>query len=400
MDGSHSNGLYSQTYQDTPSWWSVNLNNTYELSGIKIWSSTTPYSPTKYYIFFSELPINFNEIPLLISNPWINYVHVVDGLQDGELIPLLGVNGTSDDPIRANHIKIIKVGNGPLSISEIGVWGDVFDPFLENCYDDIDNDFDGDVDCEDSSCGTKINNVSYTNPSCEVCKDGEICIQDWGASHISLDGGQTWIPVSPYSITCVPDLADGDYSIMIKRESTGCSATYPDLIELRPPIGQPTAHCHNGGLEYGNFDNWDLEVGFIIDGNMDVDFEEALAFWTHYRILASGTAQYGNSLVGTPIIGLPTEGLFFMELLTPNQFVARTNRVTYCFDVTEENSDFHFSWAAVVENGDTDPGSDKDHDGVHAFYRHFIYEVGGPIGIIPIKNFRLDADDFIFKFME
>ena len=100
----------------------------------------------------------------------------------------------------------------------------------EICDDNIDNDGDGDIDCDDADCGQPIiTSVTPVNPSnCQDLDNGSITISANGSNlTYSVDGGTTYQASNAFL-----DLVPGDYDIRIQNTSTGCFIDHTTTITL------------------------------------------------------------------------------------------------------------------------------------------------------------------------
>ena len=91
---------------------------------------------------------------------------------------------------------------------------------IEICDDNIDNDGDGDIDCDDLNCGTpSISSITPSNPSnCPTLDNGSITITASGSNlEYSINGGTTY-----QSSNIFTGLSDGNYTIRIRNTVTGC----------------------------------------------------------------------------------------------------------------------------------------------------------------------------------
>ena len=103
-----------------------------------------------------------------------------------------------------------------------------------NCSDGIDNDGNGEIDCEASVCTPTISLTSTVLPTCPNVKDGSITllvngdVSGAGIPKLSMDGGATYLLADPNDPTTyvINDLAAGAYSFQSYNEMTGCAASF------------------------------------------------------------------------------------------------------------------------------------------------------------------------------
>jgi len=94
----------------------------------------------------------------------------------------------------------------------------------EICNDNIDNDGDGDIDCDDADCGQPIiTSVSPTNPSnCPTLDNGSITILASGSNlEYSIDNGTTYQTSNSFT-----GLSDSDYTVVVRNSATLCLVNY------------------------------------------------------------------------------------------------------------------------------------------------------------------------------
>ena len=112
----------------------------------------------------------------------------------------------------------------------------------ENCTDGIDNNGDGQIDCEDDACGkpTIIDVTVMAPDNCPLATNGTITIIASGANLVySINGGNTFQNARIFT-----DLSPGSFNIVVKNNSTGCTASYPAAVVVPdPPCGEI---CDNG----------------------------------------------------------------------------------------------------------------------------------------------------------
>jgi len=120
----------------------------------------------------------------------------------------------------------------------------------EICDDNIDNDGDGDIDCDDSDCSPVINAVSYGHPdTCPSLNDGTISITASGANlEYSIDNG-----VSYQSSSSFTGLVEGSFTVVVRNSSSGCTVLFDaNPINLNSPVCVEI--CNNGQDDDGDGD--------------------------------------------------------------------------------------------------------------------------------------------------
>ena len=103
----------------------------------------------------------------------------------------------------------------------------------EECGDGIDNDNDGQTDCEDLDCGPRITNVSNSLPSGCTALDGSITISVIGGIppyRYSINNGLSW-QTNGGNYT---NLANDTYIIRVQNADESCTANHSDVDLYNP----------------------------------------------------------------------------------------------------------------------------------------------------------------------
>jgi len=347
----------------TNDWWQVELDSTYYISQVAFHLS--PYSGAFYLIFsFDDLSIEstadfvngelLNET--LLSHVQSNYFEITP---DGATYLSLNI-----PDIPANYITLIPAND--FSVIEFEVDGDSSDfgagtgsgsGFETNddpndgiefgiteCTDGLDNDNDGLIDCDEDRCSVQKVNIIYSDPSCGICNDGNICITAYNTNgQVSIDGGTTWQSIQNGTTKCLSGLAEGVFSIVLKSPS-GCTKTFEVVLSVpRGPLG----YCENGGFEDSSFENWTGGVGTISEGISNENFVTG----RHNLI---NTKDFVDPIVPSINGDLPELGHWIVQLGNDENDKER-ERLKYCFDVDTDNQDFTFYYALVLQ----DPHDDE-----------------------------------------
>ncbi len=101
-----------------------------------------------------------------------------------------------------------------------------------SCSDGIDNNGDGNIDCEDLNCLPFIDDVLVTEPGqCPLLNDGIIeVISGYPNAEYSIDSGLTFQPDPLF-----PELITGAYFVVIRNPVTGCNRSYdPNPVVINP----------------------------------------------------------------------------------------------------------------------------------------------------------------------
>ena len=140
----------------------------------------------------------------------------------------------------------------------------------EICDDGIDNDGDGDIDCDDADCGQPtFTSLSSTDPTnCDALDNGSISIIANGSNlEYSIDGGLTYQNNSTFS-----GITFGSYNVVIQNSATGCTYTYAANPVILAQISCPEV-CDDGidnDLD-GDIDCDDSDCGTPTFNNIDVE---------------------------------------------------------------------------------------------------------------------------------
>ena len=131
---------------------------------------------------------------------------------------------------------------------------------IEMCTDNIDNDGDGKIDCDDSDCAAlTIPAVVATSPVL-VPNDGVILITNLGLGYeYSIDSGMTWQSLNLFS-----NLTGGTYHARVRNTISGCISDFKDnpiILTLLIPIEICVDGIDNDGD--GKIDCADSDCGIL-----------------------------------------------------------------------------------------------------------------------------------------
>lgn len=337
--GTFAEGKATKTDSENTPWWEVQLDDVYALESIKLYYPTDVYPNgiSNIYILTSTTPFSSTNLASEISSPMVKSIHIEGAIPNGTSIPL--------DFNSAQFIRIQYDGEGVLSLLEVDLPG----TNTEICGNGKDDDCDGKIDCEDSDCAPTFLNVEQVNPSCPICDDGEIRIQysykDNSQISVSIYGEENLsecVTANDTDPACLfENLSDGEYNLFISNGS--CTIEYPNNpVTLSSPPGIVTSHCENGGFENGDFTRWEGRYGLRSTGFTDFGFPSG-----RFSILSSG--QDDNVPISYPFLG------DYCVRLGDDRTGEEQESLKYCFTVDEENADFGFYYALVMEDPDHDP---------------------------------------------
>ena len=115
---------------------------------------------------------------------------------------------------------------------------------MEICNNNIDDDGDGQIDCNDGDCGTPtIDSVASVDPDCTTLDGAQITINATGTDlEYSIDNGITFQTSNQFST-----LGLGSYDIVVRNSTTQCEAIY-----INNPVVVDQSHCPelcNNGID-------------------------------------------------------------------------------------------------------------------------------------------------------
>ena len=377
------------TLQSTNPFWKISLKEINKITQVKITVPDTSIqpAPSEYYILFSLDPID--DTPLTfqdLNGDNINEVHCDNEnirlarlLSDSDIysicVPRQKMNQTLYfDSLFVSHISIVSPEQTQLEIIEVDITGTEV-PFYdvnngvtgfqwkEKCDDNIDNNGDGLIDCEEYSCNVQYTNINYIKPSCPVCRDGKICITAMNVQQISFDGGNTWENFNDRTRQCFEQLPSGNYNIVFKSPG-GC--TKHANVDMSIPPGISNSICENGDFEKGDFTGYSFATGFN-QMNPYGPFNLTPGFNSNLHNIIN-VENFSDPFVGNLINNPGFLGKYVFRLGDPaiigsmNNEVSQMESLTFRFTVT--SADFSFNYARVT----TDPSSFHDDNELPFFY--------------------------------
>jgi uncharacterized repeat protein (TIGR01451 family) len=147
---------------------------------------------------------------------------------------------------------------------------------IEICNNGIDDDGDGDIDCDDSDCGTPMISLVTNNPTTATCpnlNDGSIVVNATGQNlEYSIDG------TNFQTSNTFSNLVAGSYTITVRNSVTGCSTTGNTTL-VNPTCGEI---CNNG------IDD---------DGDGDIDCDDSDCGIIASATAISDTCSYGKGSI-------------------------------------------------------------------------------------------------------
>lgn len=366
-------------------WWQLNTKFVRKIAGVKIEATDL----NQFYIFISKAPFNHVNLNSLLQDPWVKYTYV-NSLTE-QIIPITGLGQyamilpVNEDAYYLNEVSLYGFENegpndpqvgppyvvGPPLSPPYGTCGpwwwppnnppicpvkppyiigppfkgpyvndDPWNPWWSNweiCGNGIDDDGNGLTDCEDYPCGVGWYNSIESQPTCRICNDGQICIYSYPpVTQVSIDGGVTWTSVSnPTGETCFSNLGEGTYEVILKTKSECRSGERITLATLRGGHDD----CVNGGFEEGSFSNW--TGGIISNYSSNFNNTTIVVNDRHSIIQNPFTDPFVPFIQGF-------QGIYTGKLGNSRNG-AESERLTYCFIVDNDNKDFSFNYATVLE---------------------------------------------------
>ncbi|MCG8330475.1 MAG: hypothetical protein MI974_22450 [Chitinophagales bacterium] len=361
---------FSSTKNELNPWYHIELNGRYRVDGIEI----SHQGLQDMYIFSSKVPFASNDIYHLTTDPWVDYIHIPGIVPNNQVIII--------PDFVSEYIMIIRNNESVLSMHEIIIYGDGLpgdgddgnpedglpcddcpDPevsdgpgpsAIEICDNGLDDDMDGRTDCDDPDCGVGELTVDITDPSCEGCADGSICINSSFANEVSIDGGQSWIPMNSPSNHCIENLMAGEYSVIARRRESGCETAAADAVLFD---GSVVFDCNNSDFEEGTFDGWDGSSGDNNGPGLDETSAEIGEPTYHAIVKASSFSENrAPDLENLP----PGIGESFARVgkSTGTGNFDEYGKLSKCVSITSENSEFSLIYAVVMHT----PGHNHSED--------------------------------------
>ena len=410
-NGRLDNNRSTKTQVENNPYFQVNLESQSTLSEIVIYypSDILGKGASGFYILISDYPFETSNLSETISSPLVEFVYVEDPIESGVEIPLNNKSG--------RYVRIQLDRKGFIALTEIELLG--IGPGNggsgEICGNGEDDDCDGRIDCEDNDCAPVIAHVTKVNPSCPTCEDGQIRVNvaNKRESEVlySIDNGSTYVEFNRaeenYPVHLFDDLGEGTYNLVVKNDI--CEVRYVNNpVVLAATGGILTSDCGNGDLELGDegwyFERYRIDPGNLIssygsdDPTMDFnpEFIEAFIIPTAGFVDPLVNEINGSwSALGTYMLQLGATGRTNFGNNTNPMFHDDRNIAEYCFDVNQENQDFSFAYAAVLDDDGNHWQSRKP------FFEYELFINGGKIGgekfVSDDDLFEDGPDDIFFK---
>ena len=367
LNGTFSEEKASKTYTENNPYFQVTLEGQTVLTEVSIHypSDLFPKGMGNYYILISDYPFENSNLSEKISSPTVEAIYVENPIASGTAIPLNNKSG--------RFVQIQLDGFGFISLTEIELLG--IEPGngggVEICGNGEDDDCDGRIDCEDNDCAPVIAHVTKVEPTCPTCEDGQIRVNAANKREsevlFSLDGGANFVEFNraeEYSpVHLFDNLGEGAYDLVVKNDI--CEVVYQNnSITLSATTGILTSDCGNGDFEMGD-EHWTLERYSVetddlisrkendVNASFNVDRIEAFILPTAGFVDPIVPEINGGwSALGEYILKLGAQGATTNPF--PNAGQDDRNIAKYCFTVNEENQDFSFIYAPVLQDAHDD----------------------------------------------
>lgn len=334
-DGIINNNNYAATEKEEHPFWEIDLGKNSTLKSMKIFQKNLPNTKFKNYrIYISENPFGNKDNPKSINLKGVTVHQVAGEFESGYTFVLCDL---SECP-KGRFLRLQSEENQPFALEEVEVYG-----FQEIGGNNIDDDFDGKIDCDDEDLAVPHFTVSYLNPSCPSCNDGNVkvltnTIESNNLSY-SIDGGLNYVPSNIFD-----KLGSKNYTVFVKNND-GCSAGYEKDITLRENKSAAAREslCNNGDFAQG-FDNWTGNWG---NGDLKtpVTLNNQGINPLYHEIITGGT---------DPVSGISLTPLGGGNIAKIGGEVSDDYSMTdlqYCFVPDNSNSRFSFKYAFVLEDG-------------------------------------------------
>ncbi len=389
LDSIHLAQSSAITLKSANPFFKVSLNEINKITKVIITIPDTSYqsTPNEFYILFSLDPID--DAPLTFQD--LNSNNLNTEQSDNENIRLAKLLSDSRiysicvprqrlkqplyfDSLYVSHISIVSPENAQLEIIEVEITGTEVPQYdvdkgvtgfkwKEKCDDNIDNNLNGLIDCEEYDCNVQYSNIKFTKPTCPVCRDGKICITATNVNQISFDGGVTWQNFNDRNRQCYDQMLSGNYNIVLK--SPGGCIKHENVNMVIPP-GISNSICENGDFELGNFTGFTFETG-LNQENPWGPHTLAPGFNVNVHNIIN-VENFSDPFVGSLINNPGFLGKYAFRLGDPavigNSDYRESQMESLKFKFTVTNSDFTFNYARVT----TDPSFDHDDSELPFFY--------------------------------
>ena len=404
VDGIFTDVSSSMTLPGLNSAWTANLGCNKTINKIKI---TTNISSDLYVVFSKK---NINYFSNFSTDTYGDYkftetTDLVKALGDNKNHYVFIKNSLLNREIKieenyAQYVSIFTSSYSSNELIEVEMWGiddcintvDGWNVFNETdteiCDDGIDNDDDGNIDCDDWDCMVRSAIINYEEPSCPVCNDGEICIDVNNVAKISFDGGTTWESFDDTNKNCYtvgPSIAE-----IILKSPGGCILT--ETIDLTVPEGESLSDCVNGDFETGTFEGYTFGTGLNQnDPDGPHTFTSTDRDNTVHNIVNMNNFSdpHVGNLINNPGSSLGNYAFRLGDdnvIGSTNNDISQHELLSYCFTVDSGNSEFGFSYARVT-NDPSDNHIDND-------LPYFYWEIVDSDGNIITSQVELSNNPF------
>ncbi len=259
----------------------------------------------------------------------------------------------------------------------------------ENCTDGIDNNGDGQIDCDDDACGRpEIIGVTPENPdNCPVLDNGQITIIASGSNlRYSIDNGANF-----QSARIFTNLTNGAYIIIVQNNTTGCEISHLSTINLTDPTCSEI--CDNGIDDDGDglTDCEDADCGRPTIS--DVNFTDP----DNCPDLNNGTITITSS--GANLEFSIDNGVTYQSNNIFNDLYADSYNITVRNTITGCEEDYLQNPVELTEpqcEEKCDNGIDDDGNGL-IDYQDDACKNDWPVTRIPVETWLCEGNNYIFE---
>lgn len=320
------------TLQENSPWWQAEFSESVQLNNLQLLFKAKDY-PTglnRFYIFMSNYPIEHTDINALLSSPAVEHIYIEGEITPNTIIPL--------GKRTAQYLRVQSAKPTQFNFPEVKIMG--IKGLKEIPDNNIDDDLDGYTDNKDKDLFPVFRSVVAVPPSCMDCHDAMIHIVAGGERlSLSTDGGISFRPLEAEKVS-IPVEA-GIYQLVLST-SNGTTIEYPKNPVTVPGSPDMIANCANGDFING-FTGWSGGQGTAVSGTINNQTISA----PRQVIIPSGT-QFDPNVSAIPLQSPSGQSQFARLGTTILTNVDNLQRLTYSFLVTEQNYNFRFNHAAVL----------------------------------------------------
>lgn len=245
-------------------WWKTDLGNVAIMDTLYIYELFGGVSIT--HIFFSMFPMHSHMPSELMASPVVNHIYIEETANGNFSIPL--------NNVKARYLTIIAEENSVLAIGSIKILGRFSTGEIPG--NNIDDDLDGRIDCDDPLNIPFIRDIIIAEPSTPGASDGQIHVLTTTQNlEFSFDGGLNFRSGIYFNNILSIYTEAGEFNLVLKNDF-GCLDTWignPLMLPERAPPPPEHNYCGNGDLNLNSFSGWSGGTRGIPLGNSTAFFE-------------------------------------------------------------------------------------------------------------------------------